>query len=341
MGEQKLVTVDKSTGEVVEPAAAPPMSPETLQARRHHVQELYRSIMKPKVHFDIIPGTKKPSLLKAGTEILLSSFRIGIEVFEERVDTGDRSEICYRVKVRGFDIATGHTVGWGVGICTSHEEKYKWRKAVSSQEFDAMAAVDPRLVRWKYYSSGQPAMQVRENPNDKLNTVLKMAKKRAQVDFCHTALACSEIFEIGSFGEAEEEAPPPARGGRQQQQRRQPPREDPPPQRQQTQQGRYPDEEELSDAPPSGGGGDMRKPEGGKAGGFEGFGDLEGKENGKLGFGQLVYLRKQLEEAGGREIDLAIDLGQTSLEAVPAAQFDEALQWIANIANLDDTENTP
>ncbi len=35
---------------------------------------------------------------------------------------------------------------------------------------------------------------MRTNPADQANTILKMAKKRAEVDLCLTALACSDIF---------------------------------------------------------------------------------------------------------------------------------------------------
>jgi hypothetical protein len=100
------------------------------------------------------------------------------------------------VRCVGVHIATGATVGYGVGECSSGEEKYKWRRAVTSDEFEATDA-SRRRIKYGYDNLRREAYQVpqvRVEPADVANTILKMAKKRAQIDLVLTAFAASDIF---------------------------------------------------------------------------------------------------------------------------------------------------
>lgn len=158
---------------------------------RQHVnliQEVMRSVMKQDVHYGVIPGCKQPSLYKAGSEVLLTTFRIAISVSVEDLSTDD--VIRYRVRTIGTHQPTGIVVGEGIGECSSGEEKYKWRKTFNKKEFDATPETRRRI---KYTKYGED-MQVRTEPADVANTVLKMAKKRAQIDLTLTATAASDIF---------------------------------------------------------------------------------------------------------------------------------------------------
>lgn len=167
-----------------------------IQANVQAIQTVLKSVMKRGCHFDIIQGCgDKPVLLKAGAEKILSTFRIGIETIIE--DLSDDYERRYRVTCRGFFIPTGNTVGFGIGEGSTAEKKYAWRKAVCDEEFNATLETR-RQEAWKKGYNNQPATsikQVRQNPADIANTVLKMAKKRAMIDLCLTATACSDIFD--------------------------------------------------------------------------------------------------------------------------------------------------
>ena len=163
------------------------------------IQEVLKSVMIKGCHYDQIPGCgDKPVLLKSGAEKILATFRIGVETIIE--DLSDDYERRYRVTCRGFFIPTGNTVGFGIGEGATAEKKYAWRKAVCDEEFDA-AIETRRQEAWvKEYVNKKPTgkyialKQVRQNPSDIANTVLKMAKKRAMIDLCLTATACSDIF---------------------------------------------------------------------------------------------------------------------------------------------------
>jgi hypothetical protein len=170
---------------------------ETLQTMRV-VQQVMQAVMKENVHYGVIPGCKQPSLYKAGSEALLSTFHIGVEpIVEEFVSRNERgrvTEIRYRVKCVGKHIGTGREIGFGVGECSTGEDKYAWRRAVCDEEFEATDETDRRIKWGKWQGKVQQTKQVRVPPADMSNTVLKMAKKRAQIDLTLTALGCSDIF---------------------------------------------------------------------------------------------------------------------------------------------------
>jgi hypothetical protein len=177
--------------------SAPISVQDTLQTART-IQTVMQSVMKENVHYGIIPGCKQPSLYKAGSEALLSTFRIAVEPiveeFTSRDDRGRVREIRYRVKCVGRHIGTNYEVGYGVGECSTGEDKYAWRRAVCDEEYEAADETDRRIKWGKWQNKVQQTKQIRVSPADMSNTVLKMAKKRAQIDLTLTALGCSDIF---------------------------------------------------------------------------------------------------------------------------------------------------
>lgn len=198
---------------VVNRPAPPPISPIEMQQQAYHIQSVLKDIMKPGVHYGIIPGTKKNTLLKPGAEKLLSTFRIAVQPKVEDLSTDDC--IRYRVTVVGVNMATGVAIGTGLGECSSNEDKYKWRKAVCQAESD-QTHPKRKKTTWKNSQNGPYCInQVRTNPYDCANTVLKMAKKRAQIDLCLTALAASDVFEAEGDANQQQNSnqPPPRQGG--------------------------------------------------------------------------------------------------------------------------------
>lgn len=158
----------------------------------NRIQQVMAAVMKENTHYGVIPGCKQPSLYKAGSEVLLTTFRIAVDPLVEDLSTED--EIRYRVKCKGVHQLSGMVVGHGIGECSTGEDKYKWRKAVCDEEFDTT----PETRRRTKYANGRNGVytvrQVRTEPSDLANTVLKMAKKRAQIDLTLTSTGASDIF---------------------------------------------------------------------------------------------------------------------------------------------------
>ncbi len=166
-----------------------PLTSMAVVAQVRLIQEVMHSVMKKDTHYGIIPGCQKPSLWKPGAEKLMVTFRIASESTVEDLSTPD--EARYRVTRRGSSIITGAFVGSAVGECSSNEEKYKWRFATCKAEFEATPEDRRRL---KYKRDGTTIEQVRTNPADVANTILKMADKRAYVALALNTTAASDIF---------------------------------------------------------------------------------------------------------------------------------------------------
>lgn len=186
-------------GAVVAPAEQPKQTlvPATVAEIKQQITVIHQAmkeLMKNETHYGVVPGCgKKQVLLKPGAELIMTLFRLGSELAVEEMSDG--FDVRYRVTARGFHIPTGRTIGYGIGEASTSEKKYKWRAAVCHEEFEDTPETRRQIAYIKDFKGNVTRVeQVRQNPADILNTVLKMAKKRAQVDLCLTATACSDIF---------------------------------------------------------------------------------------------------------------------------------------------------
>lgn len=157
------------------------------------VQEVMRAVMKEDVHYGVIPGTDKRTLLKQGAEVLCMAFRVADTYQVEDLSTADT--VRYRVTCIGAHQITGTVLGTGMGEASSGEAKYKWVKAYQ-EEWDA---TPPNLRRKKYgwdknKRQKYEVLQVRTEPADLANTILKMANKRAKVAMTINVTACGDMF---------------------------------------------------------------------------------------------------------------------------------------------------
>ena len=150
------------------------------------VQEVMRAVMKPDVHYGVIPGTDKPTLYKQGAEVLCMAFRVADSYHVEDLSTADT--VRYRVTCTGNHQTNGIILGSGMGEASSSEEKYKWRKAYDP-EFNETPANMRRIKNGKYTTK-----QVRTEPADLANTILKMANKRAKIAMTINVTACGDMF---------------------------------------------------------------------------------------------------------------------------------------------------
>lgn len=180
-----------------------PMAVADVVGRIRRIQEIMTSVMiGPKeekgrkidgIHYGIIPGTPKPSLYQPGAELLCATFRIAPT--PHVVDLSTPDAVRYRIVMRGVHQATGEVLGEGIGECSSDETKYRWVRPVCNQEWDD-TPVDQRREKWMRGRNDTyfKAKQVRTNPADIANTILKMAYKRALISMTRSVLACSDIF---------------------------------------------------------------------------------------------------------------------------------------------------
>lgn len=194
-----------SSGEIViqheaRGAAIERMPVGEIERQQSAIWELMAKVMKLGEDYGIIPGCKEKSLWKSGSEKILAMFRLAVDpIVEELASPGTDPYGEYRVRVHLTikQMGSGVFVGKGIGECSSWEEKYKWRRAVNDAEFDYMDKKG--LARIKFgnnwdTSKDYEVKQVRVPTADIANTIVKMGKKRSQIDGTLTTTAASSIF---------------------------------------------------------------------------------------------------------------------------------------------------
>lgn len=165
-----------------------------IRAQVNMIQEVMESVMKKDIHYGIIPGCKKPSLLKPGAEKILMTFHLVADnpIIE---DLSTEEYIRYRVTQRILT-PKGELMGAASGECSSDEDKYKWRRPVCDEEFKDTPE-DRRMEKWVKDNTGKAIKikRIRTNPADVGNTILKMAVKRAVVAATLITTAASDVFD--------------------------------------------------------------------------------------------------------------------------------------------------
>jgi hypothetical protein len=174
----------------------PAYSIEDVTHRYQAMVEFVKRVMREGVDYGTIPGTDKPTLYKAGAEKLTTFF--GLSVFfslEDKLENWDDGRFYYRYKC--ILQRSGSVVAEGEGSANSMEKKYRWRYLTENK---ATADEKARAVRVETrkskYNSGTYNTYVVENddPYTLVNTLQKMAQKRAMVQAALIAVNASEYF---------------------------------------------------------------------------------------------------------------------------------------------------
>ena len=200
------------------PSVMPAYQLAEMRARRDALVIFIKEQMTRDLDYGIIPGSSKPTLLKPGAERLVTFFGLVPEFVEVRaVEDFATPLFFYRYKcvLKRDD----KPVGEGIGSCNSHEKKYRYRYAnrtcpICRKPTIRDAGADWDCVYYCHKKSGgcgarfggdaenddreiaaQPAGLV-ENPDpaDALNTLDKIAQKRALIAAVLITVNASEFF---------------------------------------------------------------------------------------------------------------------------------------------------
>lgn len=181
-------------------------------------QCVVRATMVSGQDYGVIPGTQKPTLLKPGAEKIAKLLGLADQYeIVDRQENWDAGFFRYLVKCRLANINTGYIISEGMGECNSMESKYRWRWVFASQLpahliGDTGKVERDKLVSREIGTRNGKAKQYRLDNDDvysQVNTILKMAKKRALVDAALSAGRLSQVFtqDIEDLGPMPEEAP--------------------------------------------------------------------------------------------------------------------------------------
>jgi hypothetical protein len=174
----------------------PAMSFEQAALRRNQILDFAAKQMREGVDYGIIPGTNdKRSLYKPGAEKLCSLFGLApsFQPMAGTVEDFDRGVFHYRYRcVLSYN---GAAVGEGVGSCNSMEKKYRYRTV--NEQYATAQEKEQAVGRVQKDYKGRTTW-VLQLPNtdiySQVNTLDKMAQKRALIAATLIALNASEMF---------------------------------------------------------------------------------------------------------------------------------------------------
>jgi hypothetical protein len=177
-------------------------------------QQIVQETMIPDQDFGIIPGTTKPTLLKPGAEKITKVMGLA-DVYEimDRQEDWDKPFFRYLIKCRLVAVNSGVTISEGMGECNSYESKYRYRDAQRKCPYCDKATIfkskqDDGWFCWvkkggcgAQFQKDDPAIINQDSGKienedifSMVNTILKMAEKRALVDAALHAGRLSNVF---------------------------------------------------------------------------------------------------------------------------------------------------
>lgn len=152
------------------------------------MQAVVQQTLKKGQDYGEIPGTNKPTLLKPGGEKVCMLFGLNPEYeFLQTTEDYEKEFFSYNIKCTLFK--NGQAVAQGVGSCNSKEKKYRYINVdkVPENYIGTSEEIADRYGRIRYKINNNDICSL-------VNTILKMAKKRAFIDAVLQVASLSEVF---------------------------------------------------------------------------------------------------------------------------------------------------
>jgi hypothetical protein len=174
----------------------PALTMDEAAHRYNMVVEYTKKLMTDGKDYGVIPGTgKKPTLLKPGAEKLCSLFGL-VPVFEvlDKITDFDKGMFYFQYLCKLEK--NGSIVGTGIGSCNSKEKKYRYRYVMEweASDSDKENAVEIISVKGRNGRNYNKYKMENSEPFELVNTIDKMAQKRALVAATLIATNASEFF---------------------------------------------------------------------------------------------------------------------------------------------------
>lgn len=174
-------------------------------AKIQQMQNVVQRTLKKGHDFGEVPGTSKPTLLKPGGEKICMLFGLNPEYeFLQTIEDYDKEFFSYNIRCTLF--RNGQPVAQGVGSCNSKEKKYRYINVdkIPENYVGQSEEFTDKYGRVKYKINNPDICSL-------VNTILKMAKKRAFIDAVLQVASLSEVFtqdieDMGDFIQQEQDA---------------------------------------------------------------------------------------------------------------------------------------
>lgn len=174
-------------------------------AKIQQMQAVVQKTLKVEHDYGKVPGTTKPTLLKPGGEKICMLFGLNPEYeFLQTTEDYDKEFFTYNIRCTLF--RNGQPVAQGVGSCNSKEKKYRFINVdeIPENYIGPTEQITDKYGRVKYKINNPDICSL-------VNTILKMAKKRAFIDAVLQVASLSEVFtqdveDMGDFIQQEQDA---------------------------------------------------------------------------------------------------------------------------------------
>lgn len=221
LGAQGVENMSTAIAKIETVEFMPALTVDESRRRHNALVQFVREQMQQDKDFGIIPGSTKPTLLKPGAEKLMTLFGLQVANPELVVRVEDWTgaehggEPLFYYLVRQQLIRHGEVIASQMGSCNSWETKYRYRQG----ERKCPACGKPAIIRGKEeygggwicfakkggcgakFRTGDQTVESQQvgrtknpDPADQVNTILKMAEKRALIAACLVAVNASEFF---------------------------------------------------------------------------------------------------------------------------------------------------
>jgi len=152
------------------------------------MQAVVQKTLKNGQDYGEVPGTNKPTLLKPGGEKICMLFGLNPEYeFLQTTEDYDKEFFSYNIRCTLF--RNGQAVAQGVGSCNSKEKKYRFINVdeVPENYIGYQEEITDKYGRTRFKINNMDICSL-------VNTILKMAKKRAFIDAVLQVASLSEVF---------------------------------------------------------------------------------------------------------------------------------------------------
>lgn len=163
---------DENQVAVVPFEPALPISRDDLH-RAHESRALLKQFIKAQmienVDYGVIPGTQKQSLFQPGAQKLANLFGLGVRIVSKDKEVDIHQNFAmFSYLVECYHLRTNKILSQCEGSCNSHERKYRYRRHNGALEETSIG--------------------------DVMNTLMKMAQKRAYVGAVISATGASDFY---------------------------------------------------------------------------------------------------------------------------------------------------
>lgn len=177
---------------------APRITPGFIQETEQRIallQGMVHNLLIREIDYGRIPGTPSDSLWDPGASQIFGAFNCypGERRIIKFEDTGEKISICIEVPIISRE--TGQVVATGVGAASTLESKYKYRW----EENPADCGYDEKTIKTLKTKLDKGITKYRiNNPehSELLNTIIKMASKRAEVDAAESLPGVASVLRI-------------------------------------------------------------------------------------------------------------------------------------------------